>query len=1126
VTTSHRRKASCTPLLATAIALAFAAPTALAAGPKAKAEYDQFIVRFKDQAPEHRNATARQRVLQGVGQRQGLRISELRRAGGGEDIIRTDRKLGPAQVKALIGRLRADPSVEFAEVDLPVYPAMTPNDPLYNGNQWHYYEATAGINAPAAWDVTSGLGEVIAVLDTGIVSHSDLNANVLAGYDFITDTATANDLDGRDANPADPGDFTADGECGEGHTATNSSWHGTHVAGTIGAVTNNNVGVAGIAFSGKILPVRVLGKCGGTSSDINDAIRWAAGLAVTGAPTNLNPARVINLSLGGPGSCLASTQLAIDAAVAAGSTVVIAAGNDNDDASGYQPASCANNITVGAVDRTGGRASYSNYGAIIDIAAPGGGGGQPVASTLNAGTTVPAAESYAGYQGTSMATPHVAGVAALVRDVASPALTPAQMELLLEVTSRSQPVPCTLGCGAGLLDASAAVTAATGAVLTITDPVDVEEGDAGTHEVTFTVNLSRAVGSTVTFDIATGNGTATAGSDYVAKTSTAQTIAAGQVSKTFVVTVNGDTTGEFDETFFANITNVSGPVTAIDTQGLAFIVNDDPFTLVNNVPVTGLTGSPGSAPLEFEFPVPAGAQNLNFALSGPNGDADLYVRFGTPPTLDEYDCRPFEGDSTESCPVAPAQAGTYYVMVDAFETYSGAQLVASYTLPVTLSINDVSIVEGASGTKQMNFTVSLSGPAAGTVTYDIGTTPGTATSGVDFVASTLTGQTIPAGTVLKAFSVTINSDTAIEANETLFANVFNVSGATLVDGQGTGTILNDDGVYVSVADVAITEGHSGTKVATFVVQLNKLSASPVTYNIATTNLTATSGSDYVASALTGQTIPAGQISKVFSVTLNGDTTLEPNETFRVDLASVSGASVFDGQAIGTILNDEGPTLSIGDRGYFEGNAGTFEMNFVVTLSQVSAVPVTFDIATSNFTALQPGDYTGRALTGQVIPAGVLTKNFKVTTKGDTSVEQNEEFRVTLSNTSVSATDDQARGSLVNDDGPILSVSDAIVTEGNSGTKVMTFTVNLSQASASAVTYSIATGNQTAAAGVDYVAASAVGETIAAGMTSKTFSVLIKGDTTVEGNETLKVNVSNASVSMSDGQGIGTITNDD
>jgi serine protease len=1126
VTQSHRRKAASTSLLAVAIALSFAAPFASAKDRRPQTEFDQFIVRFKDSAPEHGNAAARQRLLQAVGQAQGLRISELRRAGGGEDVIRSDRKLSRAQVKKLIGRLRANPHVLYAEIDLPVYPAMTPNDPLYNGNQWHYYEATAGINAPAAWDITTGAGEVVAVLDTGITSHSDLNANVIGGYDFITALTTANDGDARDASPADPGDWVTLDECPGGNSASNSSWHGTHVAGTIAAVTNNNVGVAGIAHSGKVVPLRVLGKCGGTSSDINDAIRWAAGLTISGVPANANPAKVINLSLGGPGSCLASTQLAIDAAVAAGATVVIAAGNDNDDSAGYQPGNCNNIITVGAMDRTGARASYSNYGTKIDITAPGGGGGQPVASTLNTGTTVPVAENYVGYNGTSMATPHVAGVAALVNDVASPGLTPAAMESLLKVTSRTQPVPCTLGCGVGMLDAHAAVVAGTTAVLNITDPVDVDEGNAGTHLQTFTVNLSRTVASDVSFLAFTTNGTASAGTDYTALVSASHTIPAGQLSKTFNVTVNSDATPEDDETFFLNIDSVTGPVTVIDSVGTAQIVNDDAAILTPNVPVTALSDAVTGHDKRYQMTVPANATDLNFAITGGTGDADLYVKFGTPPTEADFDCAPFSGGNEESCPVA-TQAGTWHVMIDAYEAYTGVTLTGSYTVPsANMTINDVSIGEGPSGTKTMNFTVTLSQAAPGAVTFDIATANDTATAGSDYTASTLVGQSIPAGTLTKNFAVTTAGDTAIEANETFFVNLSNASGATITDSQGVGTILNDDGVYVSIADVAITEGNAGTKVATFVVALNKTSPSPVTYNIATANGSATAGSDYVANSLTGQSIPAGQLSKVFSVTINGDTTLEPNETFKVNLGNVAGATVFDGQSIGTILNDEGPTLSIADRGYFEGNAGTFDMNFVVTLSQVSAVPVTFDIATSNFTALNPSDYSGRSLTGQVIPAGVLTKNFKVTTKGDATVEFNEEFLVTLSNTSVSATDGQAKGTLVNDDGPILSINDATVSEGNSGTKIMTFTVSLTQASASPVTYSIATANQTASSATDYVAASAVGETIAAGLLSKTFSVTIKGDTTVEANETFKVNLSNASVSMSDGQGIGTITNDD
>ena len=233
----------------------------------------------------------------------------------------------------------------------------------------------------------------------------------------------AADGNGRDADPSDPGDATVAGQCGAGSGASNSSWHGTHVAGSIAAKTNNGVGVA---FNAKIVPVRVLGKCGGYPSDIADAIIWASGGAVSGVPANANPARVINMSLGGGGACANTSQNAINSARSRGTVVVVAAGNSNADASGANPANCPGVVAVAATNRSGGRAYYSNYGAVVDVAAPGGdartaGGG--ILSTLNAGTTTPGADSYAFYQGTSMAAPHVAGVAALMLSK-TPGLTP------------------------------------------------------------------------------------------------------------------------------------------------------------------------------------------------------------------------------------------------------------------------------------------------------------------------------------------------------------------------------------------------------------------------------------------------------------------------------------------------------------------------------------------------------------------------------------------------------------------------------------------------------------------------------------------------------------------------------
>src|SRR3990167_4488880 len=308
----------------------------------------------------------------------------------------------------------------------------------------------AGINVRPAWDKSTGAGVVVAVIDTGITNHADLNANLLPGYDFISDTFVSRDGDGRDANPNDEGDWNpVAGECYLNSPVTNSSWHGTHVAGTVAAVTNNSTGVAGTAFNAKVVPVRVLGKCGGYTSDIADAIVWASGGTVSGVPANANPAEVINMSLGGGGSCSTTYQNAINGAVGRGTTVVVAAGNSNTNVSSSVPAICPNVIAVAATTSAGSRASFSNYGTGIDISAP----GQSILSTLNTGTTTPGSASYASYNGTSMAAPHVARVVALMQAAAASPLTPAQVESTLKSTARPLPGTCSGGCGAGIANA-------------------------------------------------------------------------------------------------------------------------------------------------------------------------------------------------------------------------------------------------------------------------------------------------------------------------------------------------------------------------------------------------------------------------------------------------------------------------------------------------------------------------------------------------------------------------------------------------------------------------------------------------------------------------------------------------
>lgn len=438
-----------------------AQPTLLLKAASTEPVTDRLIVKYRNAslvvtAP----SSSTLKIAQVAGNRQGVRLSHLRRMASGSDVIQVSRAMPLTQLRALAADLRSgDANIEYAEPDRILQPLATPSDPMY-GQQWAYFDATAGMNLPTAWDRSTGKNVVVAVLDTGVRAHADLKANLVAGYDFIADTKVSNDGTGRDADATDPGDAVASGFCYSGSPASNSTWHGTHVAGSVGAAANNGIGVAGVAHGARVQPVRVLGRCGGYTSDIADGIVWASGGTVAGVPANATPAKVINLSLGGNGVCDTTTQNAINAARSRGAVVVVAAGNENADVAQKTPASCAGVITVAAVGKTGGKASYSNFGSKVALSAPGGDGSFGILSTLNSGTTTPGSDNYAQYMGTSMATPHVSGVVALMLSVNS-TLSPDTVASTLKSTARAFPAACS-GCGAGIVNASAAVNAAAG----------------------------------------------------------------------------------------------------------------------------------------------------------------------------------------------------------------------------------------------------------------------------------------------------------------------------------------------------------------------------------------------------------------------------------------------------------------------------------------------------------------------------------------------------------------------------------------------------------------------------------------------------------------------------------------
>jgi serine protease len=359
-------------------------------------------------------------------------------------------------------QLQIDNAVQYADPVRRVLPRLVPNDPLYS-QQWALSDPVGGVNAPAAWDLQTGSPSVtVAVIDTGITTHPDLAGKILPGYDFISDPTTANDGDGRDSDPSDPGDGTSAGECGDGIPGEPSFFHGTFVSGIIAADTNNGVGISGLDWNAKILPVRTLGKCGGTFDDILDGMLWAVGVPVAGVPPNPNPARVINLSLGGAGSCPQSFQDGVNTALAQGAVIVVAAGNESDDALNSAPANCSGVITVGASTRQGDITSYSNFGRRVDLSAPGGDGviSDWILSTGNDGASGPGNPDYEFAVGTSFATPYVAATASLM--IARNAnLTPGHIQDVITGTTRSFPLGTACGisglCGSGLLDASLAL---------------------------------------------------------------------------------------------------------------------------------------------------------------------------------------------------------------------------------------------------------------------------------------------------------------------------------------------------------------------------------------------------------------------------------------------------------------------------------------------------------------------------------------------------------------------------------------------------------------------------------------------------------------------------------------------
>ena len=500
---------------------------------------DQIIVKWRDGA-----ATAGTR-MQKLGAASGMRLQRKRQIAAETDVLQLDRALGTPEMKALLEKLAANPDVEYAVADERRWPHALPADPLF-ADQWYFQNAEiSATHAQQAWDLTQGSNTtIVAVIDTGVrFEHPDLlrlsqAGKVLDGFDFVSQTPFANDGDGRDADASDPGDFVSATDRTQppfntiaGCEETASSWHGTRVSSLIAALTNNAEGMAGTDWNTLLLPVRVLGKCGGTDSDIIAGMRWAAGIAVPGAPINPSPAQVINLSLGGPGVCSAAYQAAVDEIVARGTLIVASVGNEGGNVA--VPANCAGVLGVTGLRHAGTKVGFSSLGPGADIGAPGGNcvnttitPATPclfsITAAVNTGTTTPAASGYTDRVqhfnvGTSFSAPLVAGAAALMHSLNSQ-LAPAQYITLLRETATPFPttspttttvchVPagdlqqqeciCTTAtCGAGMLNTEGAVLAAQRPFAIAAAPTTINTGaDVSIDARTSFVSNGRTVAS-------------------------------------------------------------------------------------------------------------------------------------------------------------------------------------------------------------------------------------------------------------------------------------------------------------------------------------------------------------------------------------------------------------------------------------------------------------------------------------------------------------------------------------------------------------------------------------------------------------------------------------------------------
>ena len=875
-------------------------------------------------------ADAVQARVDALAARAGRPLQYLRQLATGATLIDAGSDLDAAALERFAARLNAvRPSgVAYIEPDRRLYADLTPNDPMLS-SLWGLAgpaqsNGLAGVNAYTAWDRVDGSGVTVAVIDTGYRAHADLAGQVVAQYDFISDPASANDGNGRDGDALDPGDFRIAGSCGSSGSSS-SSWHGTHVAGTIAARGNNGSGVIGVAYGAKLVIARVLGRCGGSTSDIADAIVWSAGGTVAGVPANPQPAQVLNMSLGGQYPCSASptTQAAIDSARARGATVVVAAGNANLDAAGFSPASCNGVISVAAIGDGGSRAPYSNYGTGVDLAAPGGdmsrGSAAGILSTYNGGATTPGSDSYAYLQGTSMASPHVAGVAALLY-AARPTITPDEVEAVLKANVRPFPGSCS-GCGSGMVDVTRALAAITPGPGSLSFSASAyampENGGVGT----ISVQRSGGDSGAISVNYATSNGTAAAGSDYTASSGTLNWADGDSTAKTFTVAAIDDALAEGNESI--NLTlSAPGGGASLGTQRTAvlnILDNDNApgsiaFTAAN-VSVTEAAGAVTVSVARTGGSYGAASVSYATANSSAASGSDYIASSGTLSWA--------SGDSAVKTIRVPVLNDTLAEASESFQirlsAASGASLGSVSSSTVTIVDDDSPSPNGtlqftagsatlAENAGSATITVSRSLGAVGAVSVNYASSNGSAVAGSDYTASSGTLRWADGDSSSRTFTVPITDDAVAEASETLTLNLANATGGAAIGSPRTLTlsITDNDGLpgVLALAAASYSVSEAGGAVS---VQVNRSGGATGAVSVAytTANGSALAGSDYGAVGGTLVWANGDSSPKTIRIPILDDRLREGAETILVRLSNpITGSLGAIASATVTIVDND------------------------------------------------------------------------------------------------------------------------------------------------------------------------------------------------------------------------------